>query len=74
MTPTTHKDLATAAKAIPLGSMDSFTAMHCDVLYNSGEEWKPWRFDIKRNDAEALIVRRQYRTQPIDLTPYRSEQ
>lgn len=62
--------LADAAKALQVGSREPFQAMIHD---DSDDVRKPFWFDIVRNDADALIVTRQY--QPglrRDLTRYRA--
>lgn len=68
---TIYPDLATAARSLPIGDMASFYAVHCDPLYNAAEAARAWRFDIITNEANELIVRRQYRTNYIDLSDYR---
>lgn len=62
--------LMDAAKAIPMGSREPFQAK---IFDDSDDVFKPFWFDVVRNDAEALIVTRQY--QPSlrrDLTRYRT--
>ena len=62
--------LADAAKSLPVGSRQPFQAMLFD---DSDDVFKPFWFDIVRNDEGALIVTRQW--QPgirRDLTQYRS--
>lgn len=60
--------LSDAARAIPVGSLEPFQAL----IYDASDERRAYWFDIVRNDAEALIVTRQY--QPgmrRDLTRFR---
>lgn len=61
--------LADAARAITVGSRESFQAMMHD---DSDDVRKPFWFDTVRNDETALIVTRQW--QPSlrrDLTSFR---
>lgn len=73
MKTTPFADLATAARALLVGDTASFYANHCDPLYNADEQLAVWRFDIVQNDDEALLVRRQYRNNAINLTAFRDE-
>lgn len=66
-----YANLAEAARSIAAGQMGYFYAVHCDPLYNAGEQSGPRLFDIIRNDDTALVVRRQYRNAELDLTEYR---
>jgi hypothetical protein len=65
---TLFASLAEAARSIEVGDLRSFQASV--YVYDWPE--KPYWFYVKRNDAEAFIVERQYAPgRRIDLTEYR---
>ena len=66
-----YDTLSDAAKSIPVGSREPFQAL----IHDATDTRRPYWFDIVRNDADALIVTRQW--QPSvrrDLTDFRNTQ